>query len=116
MNAGQSNVTTLQPGENANVKTTLLPRETFHDVSPGEPDFSRHETAQLERKLVRKVDLRLCSIAGLLCSLNLIDSGIISSASVSAGFFEDLGLGVGNRYVSDDDDDERMSVWWIGLG
>ena len=32
----------------------------------------------LERKLVRKVDLRLYTIAGILCSLNLLDSGIIS--------------------------------------
>lgn len=53
----------------------------------------------LERRLVRKIDLRLCTIAGMLCSLNLLDSGIISSASVTT-IFEDLGLGVGNRYVS----------------
>jgi hypothetical protein len=52
-----------------------------------------------ERKLVRKIDLRLCTIAGVLCSLNLLDSGIISSASVTT-IFEDLGLGIGNRYVS----------------
>lgn len=63
-------------------------------------DASISETLALERRLVRKVDLRLCIIAGILCSLNLIDSGIISSASVSKGFFEDLELGVGNRYVS----------------
>ncbi|KAH8674708.1 phthalate transporter-like protein [Tricladium varicosporioides] len=55
------------------------------------------ETESLERKLVRKIDLRLCTIAGLLCSLNLLDSGIIGSASVTT-IFEDLGLGVGNRY------------------
>lgn len=53
----------------------------------------------MERRLVRKIDLRLCTIAGILCSLNLLDSGIISSASVTT-IFEDLGLGVGNRYVS----------------
>ena len=37
----------------------------------------------LQKKLVRKIDLRLCTIAGILCSLNLLDSGIISSASVT---------------------------------
>lgn len=47
--------------------------------------------------LVRKIDLRLCTIAGILCSLNLLDSGIISSASVTS-IFKDLGLGQGNRY------------------
>lgn len=26
----------------------------------------------LERRLVRKIDLRLCTIAGILCSLNLL--------------------------------------------
>jgi len=57
------------------------------------------ETKAIERKLVRKIDLRLCTIAGILCSLNLLDSGIISSASVTS-IFGDLGLGVGNRYVS----------------
>ncbi|TAQ83866.1 hypothetical protein B7494_g7813 [Chlorociboria aeruginascens] len=50
-----------------------------------------------ERRLVRKIDLRLCTIAGILCSLNLLDSGIISSASVTT-IFQDLDLGVGNRY------------------
>ena len=51
---------------------------------------------QRERRLKLKVDLRLCTIAGLLCSLNLLDSGIISSASVTS-MFEDLGL-QGHRY------------------
>lgn len=27
---------------------------------------------ELERRLVRKIDLRLCTIAGILCSLNLL--------------------------------------------
>lgn len=40
-------------------------------------------TSKLEKSLVRKIDLRLCTIAGILCSLNLLDSGIISSASVT---------------------------------
>lgn len=53
-------------------------------------DFER------ERRLRRKVDLRLCSIAGILCSLNLLDSGVISSASVTS-MISDLDL-TGNRY------------------
>lgn len=63
-------------------------------------DIDEESRKGLERKLVRKVDWRLCTIAGILCSLNLMDSGIISSASVANDFFTDLGLGVGNRYVS----------------
>lgn len=61
-----------------------------------EDELSRYEA---ERKLVRKIDWRLCTISGILLSLNLLDSGIISSASVTS-IFEDLDLGVGNRYVS----------------
>jgi len=42
------------------------------------------ETYLMKRHLSRKLDLRLCTIAGVLCSLNLLDSGIISSASVTS--------------------------------
>lgn len=52
---------------------------------------------KVEKALRLKIDLRLCTIAGLLCSLNLLDSGIISSASVTS-MLEDLGLVEGNRY------------------
>ena len=60
----------------------------------------RHEEPQdraLEKRLRLKVDIRLCTIAGILCSLNLLDSGIISSASVTS-MLKDLGLDHGNRY------------------
>ncbi|KAF2773441.1 putative MFS transporter [Teratosphaeria nubilosa] len=50
----------------------------------------------LERRLRRKVDLRLCTIAGLLCSLDLLDSGVLSSASVTS-MIKDLDL-TGNRF------------------
>ena len=55
------------------------------------------DTATEERKLRRKVDIRLCTIAGLLCSLDLLDSGLISSASVTS-MLSDLGLDQGNRF------------------
>jgi MFS family permease len=55
-----------------------------------------NEISALEKGLRLKVDLRLCTIAGILCSLNLLDSGIISSASVTS-MPEDLGL-TGQRY------------------
>lgn len=50
----------------------------------------------MEKRIRRKVDLRLCTIAGLLCSLNLLDSGIISSAAVTS-MPQDLGL-TGDRF------------------
>ncbi|KAI8940407.1 hypothetical protein NX059_004097 [Plenodomus lindquistii] len=59
---------------------------------------SEGEDSEEEWKAIRlKVDLRLCSIAGILCSLNLLDSGVISSASVTS-MLSDLELDVGNRY------------------
>ncbi|KAH9845720.1 Major Facilitator Superfamily [Teratosphaeria destructans] len=50
----------------------------------------------LQRRLLRKVDLRLCTIAGLLWSLDLLDSGVLSSASVTS-MMKDLDL-TGNRF------------------
>ncbi|OJJ99504.1 hypothetical protein ASPACDRAFT_1902265 [Aspergillus aculeatus ATCC 16872] len=54
------------------------------------------ELKLLEKRVRWKTDLRLCSIAGILCSLNLLDSGILSSASVTS-MPSDLDLH-GNRY------------------
>ncbi|EMC93571.1 hypothetical protein BAUCODRAFT_125421 [Baudoinia panamericana UAMH 10762] len=51
---------------------------------------------EAQRRLRLKVDLRLCTIAGILCSLNLLDSGVISSASVTS-MLSDLDL-TGNRF------------------
>lgn len=79
------------------------PYQTSHNdaYSTGENEENDDGKEALEKSLVRKVNWRLCTIAGILCSLNLLDSGIISSASVTS-IFADLGLGVGNRYVSFD--------------
>ncbi|KAK4946155.1 hypothetical protein LTR10_014666 [Elasticomyces elasticus] len=63
----------------------------------GQNDFEDSPArAEAESQLRLKIDLRLCTIAGILCSLNLLDSGIISSASVTSMLF-DLDL-TGNRY------------------
>lgn len=59
--------------------------------------YDKDELEKREKRLRTKVDFRLCTIAGLLCSLNLLDSGIISSASVTS-MLSDLGLDKGNRY------------------
>ena len=57
---------------------------------------SARDNADLDKKLRLKVDVRLCSIAGILCSLNLLDSSILSSASVTS-MLSDLDL-QGNRF------------------
>ncbi|KAL4883665.1 major facilitator superfamily domain-containing protein [Aspergillus karnatakaensis] len=59
-------------------------------------EFTPAEWKYLEARIRRKADLRLCTIAGLLCSLNLLDSGILASASVTT-LLSDLDL-QGQRY------------------
>lgn len=63
----------------SDIKISFAGSDTFDEGRDGD----LLEKIQLERALVRSIDLRLCSIAGILCSLNLLDSGIISSASVT---------------------------------
>lgn len=60
---------------------------------------------ELDRRIVRKIDLRLCTIAGLLCAMDLIDSGIMGSASATS-MPTDIGL-VGDRYST--------AVWIVTL-
>ncbi|KAK3989932.1 high-affinity nicotinic acid transporter [Cladorrhinum sp. PSN332] len=62
-------------------------------LSQGEQD----DLLRMQQRVRRKVDLRLCTIAGILCSLNLLDSGVISSAAVTS-MLSDLGLDQGNRF------------------
>ncbi|EKG22270.1 Major facilitator superfamily [Macrophomina phaseolina MS6] len=66
------------------------------DVDAGS-DCPDDVQAVFERRIRLKVDFRLCTIAGILCSLNLLDSGVISSASVTS-MLSDLELDKGNRY------------------
>lgn len=65
--------------------------------STGTPD-APEPALDLDRRIVRKIDLRLCTIAGLLCALDLVDSGIMSSASATS-MPADLGL-TGDRYAT----------------
>ncbi|OQO06353.1 hypothetical protein B0A48_08942 [Cryoendolithus antarcticus] len=74
---------------------TEVPNGSTDEDDDRREDLTDDEKA-LERRLRLKVDLRLCTIAGVLCSLNLLDSGVISSASVTS-MITDLDL-TGNRY------------------
>ncbi|KAK0925017.1 hypothetical protein LTR91_004207 [Friedmanniomyces endolithicus] len=75
----------------ADASTPLLAAEDGHPAT-----LDGAKDGALERGLLLKVDLRLCTIAGILCSLNLLDSGVISSASVTS-MLSDLEL-TGNRF------------------
>ncbi|KAI1395408.1 putative MFS transporter [Hypoxylon fuscum] len=69
---------------------------TGEDEEEEDVAVAAEDRRTLERRLRLKVDLRLCTIAGILCSLNLLDSGVISSASVTS-MPTDLDL-TGNRF------------------
>lgn len=71
------------------LNTTTNPAILVQDADDVDPAISR--------RIRRKVDLRLCTIAGILCSLNLLDSGVLSSAAVTS-MLVDLGLDYGNRF------------------
>lgn len=76
-------------------ETTVKKAEALLEHTATNAD-TPEELEVLEKRLRRKIDLRLCSICGILMSLNLVDSGILSSASVTS-LFDDLHL-YGSRY------------------
>lgn len=73
----------------------LAPTEAKGNFSG--PVTATEMTKDKEIRLIRKIDFRLCTIAMLLVSLDLLDSNIISSAAVTS-MLHDLGLDVGNRF------------------
>lgn len=81
----------------SNENESLVRRPKAAAASDTAHEDNEVERLTLEKKVRLKVDVRLCTIAGLLCSLNLLDSGIISSASVTS-MLKDLDLDQGNRY------------------
>lgn len=84
--------------DNTKPTTNAIANQTPLDNVDSDSDgVNREEQAALEKRVRRKVDMRLCSIAGLLCSLNLLDSGILSSAAVTS-MLDDLHLDQGSRY------------------
>ena len=54
---------------------TIVEPEPVFDSDEGEVEIEDPclETVRMERRLVRKIAIRLCSVAGVLCSLNLLD-------------------------------------------
>jgi len=92
------------PSENTSLVPITSPLKSVNPIEndqtaqelPVGQDNHDPELMNEEARIRLKVDLRLCTIAGLLCSLNLLDSGVISSASVTS-MIQDLDLS-GNRY------------------
>ncbi|PLN82834.1 MFS general substrate transporter [Aspergillus taichungensis] len=79
--------------------TTVEEADGPEDAPPGLSTLNGacpEELKSLEKHIRWKTDIRLCTLAGILCSLNLLDSGILSSASVTS-MLQDLDL-QGTRY------------------
>ena len=74
--------------ENENAKITLITKIDHRDNA---------EMKKKEKRLQIKVDLKLCIIANLLCSLNLFDNDIILSTLI-INMLSDLDLNQRNRY------------------
>lgn len=93
-NHGQQSTSAMTTSVAARTVNSEDPATSEHnnDEGPSIPAEWEH----LESRIRRKADLRLCSIAGILCSLNLLDSGILASASVTT-LLDDLDL-KGQRY------------------
>lgn len=66
-----------------------------------EPDVDEDEQYSVaeQRKIIHKVDRRLLIILGLMQAVSFLDRANLSNAAI-AGMYEDLGLAIGNRYVS----------------
>lgn len=78
--------------KNDHAVETPVASTDVHRAENGENEGNGKDTlTPLEKKIRLKTDIRLCSIAGVLCCLNLLDSGILSSASVTT-MQEDLNL------------------------
>jgi hypothetical protein len=65
-------------GEDRKSTLTAVEPEPVDDREDGEVEVQDPcvERARMERRLVRKIDWRLCTIAGVLCSLNLLDRSV----------------------------------------
>jgi hypothetical protein len=61
--------------EDRKLKLSVIEPEPISGGDDGEVEVEDPclETERMERRLVRKIDIRLCTIAGVLCSLNLLD-------------------------------------------
>ncbi|KAL3456990.1 major facilitator superfamily domain-containing protein [Aspergillus heterothallicus] len=73
--------------------------DTDHVEDPKDSATSASDLTEKEKKrIIRRIDLRLLPMLGIMYSISLIDRTNLGLALV-AGMQEDLGLAVGNRYT-----------------
>ncbi|CAI7598531.1 unnamed protein product [Penicillium discolor] len=75
----------------------LEEQELAHRSPANEPPVYGIDKAH-QKRVIRRVDLRLLPILGIMYSISLIDRTNLGLAFV-AGMEQDLGLDIGNRYT-----------------
>ncbi|KAI3402010.1 hypothetical protein diail_3984 [Diaporthe ilicicola] len=106
MDAKVDGETTVSPAAVADLPENYGPGSPHGSTdSDGDVLIEDRQHPELDKHIVRKIDLRLCTIAGILCALDLIDSSVMSSASATS-MPQDIGL-VGDRYST--------AVWIVTL-
>ncbi len=74
-NSKTARLTRQRGGEGRKSTLAVLEPEPVFEGDDGEVEVEDLclVNERVERRLVRKIDIRLCTIAGILCSLNLLD-------------------------------------------
>lgn len=74
--------------------------DSIEDIAQGTSSADEDEefTPEEQKKIIRRVDLRLVTMTGLTYCISLMDRTNLSMAAV-AGMVEELRLDMGNRYV-----------------
>lgn len=74
--------------------------DNIEDIEHVTPPLDEDEefTPEEQKKIIRRVDLRLVTMTGLAYCISLMDRTNLSMAAV-AGLVEELRLDIGNRYV-----------------
>lgn len=78
MDAKAKEETPVSRAAAADVADDCEPQSSASTISDGGVLIDDQQHPELDKRIVRKIDLRLCTIAGILCALDLIDSGIMS--------------------------------------
>lgn len=74
--------------------------DRIEDIAEGTPGTDEDEefTPEEQKKIIRRIDLRLVTMTGLAYCISLMDRTNLSMAAI-AGLKTELQLSIGNRYV-----------------
>ncbi|KAM7200202.1 MFS general substrate transporter [Naviculisporaceae sp. PSN 640] len=88
--------TRIDQGDGNDLRVTVFPRPQILPIT-NLKSRRAWDLGSFDIPFWYMIDIRLCTIAGILCSLNLLDSGILASAAVTS-MLSDLDLDQGSRF------------------